>query len=98
MNTTYHHHIEDAERELRDVKERYLRRWGWTSTCATPGSYWLWRRDFAEHDAKMEAIHRERKLPSPWAPYGVVTVPLDLAVSMTVRCLDEQPELGCDEG
>lgn len=90
----YAHEIDEADAAARDVRERYLQRWGWKVTSSTPGCYWLWRRDFADHDAKMEAIHRERELPSPWTPYGVVTATLEMAVKMTLACLDEQPELG----
>jgi hypothetical protein len=33
--------------KLTAVKSAYLRAYGWEETCATPGSLWLWRRDFS---------------------------------------------------
>ena len=90
--------IEDAEQNLEQMKVDYLRRFGWEMTCNTPGAYWVFRRDFAAEDAERHARWKERG-PGPlgWSseprPYGVITAPLDLAVSMTERSLDEQPEL-----
>lgn len=107
--TTYYHQVEDAVSALRAIKEDYLRRFGWVSTCNTPGAYWLWRRDFADEDARQlewwvqHTTPEQRKkdfgpgMPSKPTPYGIVTADLDLAVSMTVKCLDEQPELGDDD-
>jgi hypothetical protein len=93
-----YHEIETEQQMVEDLQKSYLRRWGWVETCSTPGSYWLWRRDFADVDAQRKAWDDEHEAgkpgkPSPSVPYGVVTAPLDLAISMTVRCLDEQPEL-----
>jgi hypothetical protein len=90
--------IDEAEQEVEQMKQAYLRRFGWDLTCNTPGSYWLWRRDFATEDA---ASHRrwEERGPGPlgWPsqprPYGVITASLDLAVSMTERFLDEHPDV-----
>lgn len=90
--------VEDAEANLTEAKSRYLRRWGWKPTCNTPGAYWLWERDFKDEDAQMAAIHEKRKLPSPHVPYGVMKVPTDMAISMTLKVLDERPELGDGEG
>lgn len=94
---TKHYEIGAAEGEVEGLKNAYLRRWGWESTCNTPGSYWLWRRDFANEDAKRKAWHDEHPQASPYQPYGVITAPTDLAVSMTVRCLDERPELSGED-
>lgn len=95
--------IEDAEAHLTSTKESYLRRWGWTLTCGTPGAYWLWKRDFAAEDRRRLRRWRDRKrraeakgeryTPSRPHPYGAITADRDLAVSMTVRALDSQPEL-----
>lgn len=84
--------IGEAERNLEACKRSYLERWGWKSTCSTPGSYWLWKRDFADIDAKSKAWHDEHPKASPHVPYGIIAANTDLAVSMTVRCLDDQPE------
>lgn len=84
--------IEAARRAVAALEDSYLRRFGWGTTCQTPGSYWLWRRDFAAEDAEMARIHAERKLPSPPPVYGVVTVPKDLAMLMTERDLDHDDE------
>lgn len=89
--------IVDAERALQTKQKDYLRRWGWVETCSTPGSYWMWRRDFADYDAKFDqwyAKHPDRQRP---APTGVLTLPLDIAVSMTISALDEQPEIAGEE-
>jgi hypothetical protein len=93
-----HHEIEAKSQELEELKKFYLRRWGWTETSSTPGAYWLWKRDFSDLDAKRLSWDKEHNAgkpgrPSPSAPYGIITAPLDLAVAITVRSLDEQPEL-----
>lgn len=38
--------ILDRENELDSTKRHYLKRFGWKETSETPGSYWLWVRDF----------------------------------------------------
>lgn len=94
----YRHMIQDAQQEIESMKADYLRRFGWELTCNTPGSYWVWRRDFAAEDAERHKNWKDRG-PGPlgWSseprPYGVITAPLDLAVSMTEGCLDRQPEI-----
>lgn len=94
---TFHHQIGEAEQIVDELQQNYLCRWGWESTCNTPGSYWLWRRDFAKEDAERHARWKERGpgplgWPSEPRPYGVITATADLAVSMTVNSLDDQPE------
>ncbi len=93
--------IDDAERALEEAQNNYLRRFGWTETSNTPGAYWLWRRDFADVDAGRikwweTTVARKPPLgaPSKPEPYGVITAPRDLAVSMTRRALDD--DLACD--
>lgn len=93
---TKHFEIEDAERHLEELRGAYLRRWGWQYSCNIPGSYWLWRRDFADEDARRMAWWSEHPTTSKPTPYGVITAPTDLAVSITIRCLDEQPELAAE--
>ena len=98
----YHHQIESAEAELDQLKYRYLERWGWKYTCNTPGSYWMWRRDFAESDAKRKAWDEEHGAGKPGGPsishpYGVITASTDLAISITEKYLDEQPELASED-
>lgn len=90
---TLRQQISVAKEEVVALQERYLRRHGWDLTCNTPGSYWLWRRDFADDDATRHARWKERGpgplgWPSEPRPYGVVTAGLDLAVSITERALD----------
>lgn len=80
--------MQDAERNLEDCKRAYLQRFGWESTCNTPGSYWLWRRDFAPEDAERLEQQEKHKYPTPPTPYGVITAGIDLAVSITERALD----------
>lgn len=90
----YFHEIETAEQSVTHLREDYLRRWGWKSTCNTPGAFWVRTRDFAKEDDERRRNHEARQFPSPFAPYGVVMADTELAVSMTARCLDTQPELG----
>lgn len=93
--------IEDAADALEGLKRQYLRRFGWTETCNTPGAFWLWRRDFSDVDARALAWWEEasalvqaegRAPPSKPQPKGIITADTELAVSMTARTLDEQPE------
>lgn len=96
----FHHQIEEAEQRVQDLQSHYLRRFGWEHTSMTPGSYWLWRRDFAKEDTERLAWWKEAHgplgKPSMPVPYGVITAPTDLAVSITVRALDKQLELAPD--
>lgn len=91
---TFYHEIATAERALERVQHAYLRRWGWKLTCETPGAFWLWQRDMSDWDAKFDAWHAEHPDRPRRPPSGIMTVPLDLAIRMTVACLDEQEELG----
>ena len=43
-----HGAITEAESLVRLTEREYLKRFGWEYTCATPGSLWLWRRNFAD--------------------------------------------------
>lgn len=102
---TFFHEIETAEDDVKALKTRYLKRFGWESTCNTPGSYWLWKRDFADEDKKQldwwiahtTPEQRQRNhgpgMPSKPEPMGVITADLDLAVRMTVNALDMQTEM-----
>lgn len=97
-----HRAIEEVEQELEHRKTAYLMKWGWKHTCNTPGSYWLWQRDFFQEDADRHARWKTQGpgplgWPSEPRPYGIITASLDLAVSMTVRALDEQSENEDDE-
>jgi hypothetical protein len=74
------------ERELRDARSGYLRLHGWASTCNTPGSFWMWTRDFANEDEA--ALKRHPKTASPFQPMGRVMADTDTAVQMTMRSLD----------
>ena len=92
MNMIYYRQVEDLETDLRETKNAYLERWGWKRTCNVPGSYWLWQRDFADVDSVRQQQHEKHQFPTPPKPYGVMTVSADLAISMTLRVLDDQPE------
>ena len=90
--------IEEASQHVKDLKDDYLRRWGWTQTSHTPGSLWVWKRDFADLDEKSKKWHDEHPAASPHVPYGLITTHnTDTAVSITVSVLDEQPELDKEE-
>lgn len=97
MSTIFHRDLERAEMEVERLKSAYLERWGWHHTSNTPGSVWIWRRDFADVDAKSRAWHEAHPAASPHAPLGVITAPTDTAIYMTLRSLDHQPELEQDE-
>ena len=95
--------IQEAESDVEDFQKAHLRKFGWSLTCNTPGSYWVWRRDFGKED---EGRHKRWRgagpgplgWPSEPQPYGVITAPLDLAVSMTMRELDEEIDQdGCPD-
>lgn len=93
----FHWQIERAEDEVKATQRAYLQRFGWEETCNTPGAYWLWRRDFTDVDTERLKFDARPPgplgRPSPTIPYGIVTASTDLAISMTVRCLDDQAEL-----
>ena len=98
---TFAHEIENQAAILQGLRENYLKRWGWQITCNTPGSYWLWWRDWKVEDEERtkgwERRQKQKKTPNgtrPPKPYGIVCVGMDLAVSMTISVLDEQLELG----
>lgn len=99
--TVYFYQIEEAERAVEETKSAYLQRWGWTLDCNSPGAFWLWKRDFADEDAKRKAWDDKHGAgkpggPSASRPYGIIMGPTDLAVSMTARVLDGQPEIDGD--
>lgn len=100
--TTFHHQIEEAIQQVEHLRNAYLMRWGWNHTSNTPGSYWLWRRDFTKEDAERHARWKAAGAgpmgwPSEPRGYGVITSSTELAVSITVRSLDEQAEVAQDE-
>lgn len=39
-----HNRIATMRRDVEDAISTYLRQSGWTSTSATPGSYWMWKK------------------------------------------------------
>lgn len=100
--TIYYHQIEDAQVFIDKMQGDYLRRFNWVHSSNTPGSYWMWRRDFGAEDTDRHARWKAAG-PGPmgWPheprPYGIITAPTELAVAMTVRFLDEQPELRTSE-
>jgi hypothetical protein len=78
--------ISRLERELQSAQSTYLRRYGWETTCNTPGSFWMWSRDFAKEDEV--ALARHPKTASPFHPMGRIMADTDTAVQMTMRSLD----------
>lgn len=88
--------IEATEQEVENLRVAYLHRFGWQQTCNTPGSFWLWRRDFADVDAKRLEWWSKAKgphgKPSKPLPFGVIWADLTLAVAMTLRELDPRTE------
>ncbi|MBZ5760246.1 hypothetical protein LAV84_06755 [Rhizobium sp. VS19-DR104.2] len=78
--------IAALENRLGQEKRNYLRRLGWKQTCNTPGSFWMWTRDFADVDEKSRANHPPKA--SPFAPYGFITAETEMAVQMSIRVLE----------
>lgn len=94
--------IEAARARASDLGDAYLRKFGWSLTCNTPGAYWLWRRDFGPEDVERHRRWKERGpgpmgWPSEPKPFGVITGTRALAVEMTAKVLDPQPRTD-DEG
>jgi len=79
--------IYNAKISIEYAQHRYLKRHGWKYTCNIPGSFWLWRRDFGDVDAKRlswwENANGPLGKPSKPEPYGVITATTDIAISMT---------------
>lgn len=46
-----------AHEALEGAERAYLRHHGWKHTCSTPGSYWMWRRSFADVNARRLEAH-----------------------------------------
>jgi len=89
--------IEDADGRLRFAQEQYVKRHGWKVTCNTPGSYWMWQRDFTAEHAAALARWKERGpgpmgMPIKPQSYGHLTVTLEMAVSMTRAVLDRDED------
>lgn len=77
--------IREARDAIEDAQRKFLRRYGWKYTCNIPGSFWMWRRDFSDVDAKrLEWWEQSSGKPSKPKPYGVITAGPDLAVSITM--------------
>lgn len=106
--TVYARDVEAAEDALREAREAYLRRFGWTYTCNFPGSFWVWRRDFVDLDQSRrkwweEACAQNPPLGPPSEPtaYGIVHASFDQALAITLGTLDERDEdvtcEACDE-
>lgn len=96
MSGPTHAELRDARYRLERAEADYLRRWGWKQTCEVPGSYWMWRRDFADYDARFDAWNKAHS-DKAHKPTGVLTLPQNMALSMTERVLDERPEEGDDD-
>lgn len=89
---TNYDRICELENQLESARRDFLKYHGWNMTCQTPGSFWMWQRDFKGEDLRRLENHRERELraspgrgPSPFVPYGVVTTGADTAIQMTLR-------------
>ncbi len=97
---TFYWQIQAAEQSLEQIRWSYLQHRGWRQTCDFPGSLWVWERDFfAEDEARLQSWHKltegkpQERWPSKPRRYGVVRVPINMAISITLSDLDEQQEL-----
>ena len=75
--------IYEAIADLEEVEREFLNFWGWNRTCNTPGSFWMWRRDFCDVDSLRLSHWEARQTPSKPQPYGVITASRSSAISMT---------------
>ena len=70
------------EHDLESAKREYLKHMGWKSTSHTPGSFWLWVRDFADYDRRFDEWHAKNP-DRKREPYGIFTAQTDLAIRMS---------------
>lgn len=100
MDTPLARDVENAERRLHQLQDAYLRRWGWTISSHTPGSYWMWSRSFDDYNSRWDEWNAKVAATgkgSPHKPYGPMTCDKETALRVTRQCLDERPEDGgCD--
>lgn len=85
-NSVTQHTLYSLENKLKESQRNYLRLHGWQRTCNTPGSFWMWKRDFSDIDEKRSAYHPATA--SPFQPYGLIMADTETAVMMTMRALD----------
>lgn len=98
MSAVTQHAILSLENQLEVSRTQYLRMHGWERTCNTPGSFWMWKRDFSDIDEKRRASHPATA--SPFQPYGLIMAETETAVMMTIRVLDSYEsgeEESCDD-
>jgi hypothetical protein len=74
--------IADLEHQLEAAQRDYLKHMGWTSTSHTPGSYWLWVRDFADYGRRFDEWHAKNP-DRKREPYGTFTAQTELALRMS---------------
>ncbi len=90
--------MERLDKEFKAAQAEYLRQYGWEHTSATPGSIWLWRRDFIREDDMIVRNHnklvatvrmqgREYK-GSNAMTHGVVLSDMETALMITYRYLE----------
>lgn len=89
------HNLYALEDRLKESRSKYLRQFGWSRTCNTPGSFWMWTRDFADIDEERRGYHP--KTASPFQPYGFIMADTETAVQMTMRVLDRDEEVSDDD-
>lgn len=90
--------LERRRMSLHTAEIKYLRAAGWSQTCNTPGSIWMWVRDFSREDRQGQRNHdrliqtvldagREPRM-SPFTPMGLIMAGEDTAIAMTERFLE----------
>lgn len=72
----------ELEHELEAAQRDYLKHMGWKQTSHTPGSFWLWVRDFADYDRRFDDWHAKHP-DRDRVPYGTFTGQTDLALKMS---------------
>ena len=99
--------IEAAQERVEALKSEYLKRHGWSLTCHSPGSYWVWQRDFSDVDARsrewwertkvrVESAVPPRRPPSEPKTFGVRHLPTDMAIGATRQLLDQDEREGVE--
>lgn len=82
----------ELENQLLSARRSFLTAHGWSSTCQTPGSFWMWKRDFTPEDDERAKRYIANGFGDKFHPYGIITTGMETAIQMTVRELVPEPD------